>query len=528
MHPKSFAQTALLLLALAAAPSLRAAEPIRFGDAPQAAAWKQVVLERGLPVADAAADDLRLESSAVNLRLDAFGSFGSSTAGEDAQFDDGSRTAGTVFEYMVHARGIGFLDSEALLLPPHWSEVVRDGSAVTATYELGAFRFEVRSELGDCDRPNCAWLVQEYAVTNVSAEPAALELTPYLDGDLFFAGDFNNDYGARSGDTLYQFDEGSDPAAPSTFLGLETDAPGALRVVREVGEYSELRRRIKQGGLLIERFSRADGSVGDADGDQVTDAGFDVSLAASHDFGELAPGERAVLSVRLQWGLGALDDLDEVEPLVADAGPDQLLECEGRDGTLALLDGSASGPADLVVAHRWLLGGDLVAEGAVADLLLMPGVHELTLEVEDAEGRLAQDEVLVTVLDTEGPIVEVGEPVVLWPPSHRLVEVVPPVRLHDACSDSVSLQVTQVLVDEGAEVRRGGDGHHAPDAVLTEDGRLLLRAERQGGGDGRVYQVLAVARDEAGNAERVVFQVQVPHSPGEAAVPSGTVQVVRF
>ena len=76
---------------------------------------------------------------------------------------------------------------------------------------------------------------------------------------------------ARAGAVLYQFDEGSDPAAPSTYLGLSSEAPEALRLVREVGEYSEQRRRLKQGGLLVDRMRRSDGSDPDEDGDGAPD-----------------------------------------------------------------------------------------------------------------------------------------------------------------------------------------------------------------------------------------------------------------
>jgi hypothetical protein len=536
VHPILKAAIVLTLALFAAQPAAASAqEAQRFGTAEQAADFKrELSLQRlagpqlSAPTADAADPALNIASDSVRLTLDAFGSFGSSTAGDDAYFHDGSFEAGTVFEYMVHARGIGFLDGDALLLPQNWATVVRDGDAVVSSYALGAFRFDVRSQLTDCDQPHCAWLVQDWSVTNQSDEEARLELTPYLDGDLFFSGDFGNDYGARSGPVLYQFDEGSDPSAPSTYLGLSTNASDALRIVRELGEYSELRRRVKQGGLLVDRIARADHSSADLDGDDVTDVGFDVSFASSHDFGMLAPGAVAQMTVKLQWGLGALDDLDDLPELVADAGPDQHVECEGVEGTVVLLDGGSSEPADDIIAHRWLLDGELVAETAQAELLLLEGEHELVLEVEDLHGRVAADDLLVVVADSTAPRADVGDAVVLWPPNHRMVEIVPPVSLYDACSDEVSFRVTTVVVDEADDVLRGGDGHTEADVQLTEDGRLFLRAERQGGGDGRVYRVICRATDESGNTEAFLFEVQVPHSPQQPAVTSSPESVVRF
>jgi hypothetical protein len=42
-------------------------------------------------------------------------------------------------------------------------------------------------------------------------------------------------------------------------------------------------------------------------------------------------------------------------------------------------------------------------------------------------------------------------------------------------------------------------------------GRVYLRRERLGAGDGRVYVVHCEARDEAGNASPVDVVVRVPH-----------------
>ena len=82
-------------------------------------------------------------------------------------------------------------------------------------------------------------------------------------------------------------------------------------------------------------------------------------------------------------------------------------------------------------------------------------------------------------------------------------------------------------MDEGAEVKQGGDGHTDADVEFTDDGRLFLRAERQGRGDGRVYKVVFRAMDDGGNGALYAFEVHVPHSPGEPVVDSGVESVVR-
>lgn len=462
-----------------------------------------------------------LASDWVALDLDAFGAFGSSSAGGDAVFDDGTRSATTVFEYFVHASGVGFLDGDGLLLPPSAAGARRDGSAVVASYVLGPWRFDVRSELRDCEEPACAVLQQDWRVTNVTAEVRDLRLTAYLDGDLFFTGAWGNDHGVLRGDALYQFDQGSDPWAPSTFLGLTTAAPAALRSTREVGEFSEQRRRIARGGLLIpDALRRASGVSADADGDGVTDEGFDVSLAASEDFGDVAPGDSVTLEVRVRWGLGALADLPDAVGPTANAGGDRALECEGPDGTVVRLDASGSTPLARLDALRWFVDGRPVAEGTTADVVLGTGTHVVELLVVDDQGRRDADEAVITIVDSTPPTVRTGSPVRLWPPDHRLVPVVLPIDVHDACDDAPSVQVLAVTSDEPEDARRGGDGSTRADAQVR-DGQLWLRRERLGGGDGRVYRALVLVEDAAGRRAPALVEFHVPHDADSDVVDSG-------
>jgi hypothetical protein len=65
-----------------------------------------------------------------------------------------------------------------------------------------------------------------------------------------------------------------------------------------------------------------------------------------------------------------------------------------------------------------------------------------------------------------------------------------------------------------------GDGDTAVDAVINADGTVLLRAERSGLGDGRVYRVNFIASDPEGSSFGMVV-VSVPHSVKKIAIDSG-------
>jgi len=58
------------------------------------------------------------------------------------------------------------------------------------------------------------------------------------------------------------------------------------------------------------------------------------------------------------------------------------------------------------------------------------------------------------------------------------------------------------------------------DAIIHPDGTVLLRAERAGTGDGRVYHIHFTASDPEGSASGVVA-VTVPNQRQDAAVDGG-------
>jgi thrombospondin type 3 repeat protein len=107
----------------------------------------------------------------------------------------------------------------------------------------------------------------------------------------------------------------------------------------------------------------------------------------------------------------------------------------------------------------------------------------------------------------------------LWPPDHRLVGV-DVAGIVDPDGDTPTVRVRGVRQDE--PVDGTGDGDTAPDALLVGGAQALLRAERQGGGDGRVYSLAIEATDGAGASCSKTLTVCVPHDPAHpACVDSG-------
>jgi streptogramin lyase len=116
-----------------------------------------------------------------------------------------------------------------------------------------------------------------------------------------------------------------------------------------------------------------------------------------------------------------------------------------------------------------------------------------------------------------------ASPTSLWPPDHTLR----PVTLSGATDpdgDPLTLTITGVTQDE--PLNGLGDGDTSPDAQLgaTSD-TVLLRAERSGKGDGRVYRISFSVSDGQGGSCEGVVTTSVLHSqrPGATAVDSGLV-----
>jgi DNA-binding beta-propeller fold protein YncE len=197
---------------------------------------------------------------------------------------------------------------------------------------------------------------------------------------------------------------------------------------------------------------------------------------------------------------------------VASTGGDLHLECSSIGGSWFDLDGTRStAAADAPVTYAWK-GPFGTAEG-VSPLVFFPlGSNAFALSLADGRGYTGRQASTAVVVDTTPPALTVeASPTCLWPPSHKFVAL----RLgdnlraqvQDVCDPSPSVRIVRV---ESNEPLNGiGDGNTTPDAIFGDTG-ACLRAERGGGGGGRVYRVVLQARDASGNVREAVVHVRVP------------------
>lgn len=142
-----------------------------------------------------------------------------------------------------------------------------------------------------------------------------------------------------------------------------------------------------------------------------------------------------------------------------------------------------------------------------------------TLTVDDGYGGNDSASVTVNILDsTAPPLVSRARPTVpeLWPPNHQFV----PVGITGMAGDDadVDIEITGVTQDEPTAAK--GEGDTPIDAIILADGTALIRAERSGKGDGRVYHIHFTASNSAGSSSGTV-RITVPLTRKMDAVDGG-------
>lgn len=192
-------------------------------------------------------------------------------------------------------------------------------------------------------------------------------------------------------------------------------------------------------------------------------------------------------------------------------GPEELrIECPVPGG-LAGDDALVSAALALVGVLDDLDPAPTLAHEAPAFLSLGQPLA-VVFSARDRCGNESSRAIAVAVVDTRAPALELelgrGR---LEATDGRLLAVGLQALASDACDPAPELEL-RVFGDEPSPRRRDLD------AVLDRQGGLLLRAERDDAGDGRVYLCVVSARDDSGNASVGCATVVVPHGPDPAAL----------
>ena len=212
---------------------------------------------------------------------------------------------------------------------------------------------------------------------------------------------------------------------------------------------------------------------------------------------------------------------------VAHAGPDQTV----NENAAVTLNGTLSSDPDLdALSFTWVqtagplvtLTGGTTASPTFTAPAVGAGGMTLTFQlvVSDGHASSAADSVTIHIADTNDPPVctlAQASPTFLWPPNHTMVPV-SILGVTDPNNQAVTFTFTVVTQDE--PVNGLGDGDTSPDAAVSGN-QILLRAERAGTGNGRVYVVHFTATDAEGAHCSGSVKVAVPHSKKDTAGDNG-------
>jgi hypothetical protein len=198
----------------------------------------------------------------------------------------------------------------------------------------------------------------------------------------------------------------------------------------------------------------------------------------------------------------------------ADAGPARTVD----EGVTVILNGSGSSDPDndpLTFAWTQIVGSTVTLSDPTAanpTFTAPSGADTLRFQLIVNDGEVNSDPAMVTITvlaSNDPPACGLAQasPDRFWPPNHKMVPV-EIVGVIDPDNEQVTITVTGVTQDE--PVNNTGDGDTSPDAVIQGD-TVLLRAERAGDGNGRVYLVTFTADNGIGGTCSGTVTVCVPH-----------------
>ncbi|WP_224368858.1 immunoglobulin-like domain-containing protein [Hyalangium versicolor] len=155
------------------------------------------------------------------------------------------------------------------------------------------------------------------------------------------------------------------------------------------------------------------------------------------------------------------------------------------------------------------------------------GSYAITYNVQDSTLLKAPSVTrTVQVVDTVPPTVDCRENIV-WPAdqSMKSFSLADCVTATDAC-DGYAIPnngtILSISSDEPEDVAGDSDGSTTGDIVITGKSTFSVRAERRSDGDGRVYAVTFVLKDQSGNARTGQCKIRVPVADGGLASDSGS------
>ncbi len=199
------------------------------------------------------------------------------------------------------------------------------------------------------------------------------------------------------------------------------------------------------------------------------------------------------------------------QPPVANAGTDQTIVCSATAGTQITLDGSGSSdPEGDPLLYTWRENGNVLVNqtnNATSQVSLGLGSHTITLTVDDGNGNVATDQVIVTVEDTEPAVIA------------QITAPVDPIQVNTAINTSATFTDACVNGSHTA-LWDWADGSTSAGMVSETNGAGTVTGNHTYTTAG-VYTVKLTVTDNDGKSGEAFFRYVVVYDPSAGYVTGG-------
>lgn len=212
--------------------------------------------------------------------------------------------------------------------------------------------------------------------------------------------------------------------------------------------------------------------------------------------------------------IGAYEATAAHHPAIDSLTGPQTVECASHQGTNASISVHVSDSMGHALTIQWIVNNQVkqtdevaanqpTSSGSATYTAVFPdGTTNVTVSVSDGQGAPVTQSTSVNVRDTTPPAITSisASPNSLSPPNHKMVAVRVSVTVIDICDAAPTAKIISVTSNEA------GAGEYQITGPLT----VNLQADRNGGGNGRVYTITVQASDHSGNTSNRTVTVTVP------------------
>ena len=196
--------------------------------------------------------------------------------------------------------------------------------------------------------------------------------------------------------------------------------------------------------------------------------------------------------------------------------------------TPVILPGDVSDFDGDLLYYDWTEGTNVLCSGNIQSVaggasVLLPdcvvsnlslGMHIISLQVSDGFNSDTKS-VTVQIIDNIAPTIKpVANKYILWPPNHKMVDIVIAANASDNSGCPITLNATVASNEPEYGLGSGDIGPDWTQPVIDQATGMIylqLRAERSGRGKGRKYTITITATDCSGNISTAKVKIRVPH-----------------